>query len=122
MNLGIGLCILLIAANAAQGARPDGLYAVIQTSKGKIVAKLEPDLTPLTVTNFVGLAEGAISNAAFDPGHPFYDGSAFHRVVPGHVIQTGMAQSDRAKSPGYMFPNEIRAGLSHNRARRPQHG
>jgi cyclophilin family peptidyl-prolyl cis-trans isomerase len=97
-------------------ARPDGLYAVIQTSKGKIVARLEAKLVPMTVTNFVGLSEGTIANAAFDPGHPFYDGTVFHRVVPGHVIQTGVPRSDRAKNPGYVIPNEIGAKLSHNRA------
>jgi cyclophilin family peptidyl-prolyl cis-trans isomerase len=107
---------LLIAAMSGLAARPDGLYAVIQTSKGKIVARLEVDLVPMTVANFVGLAEGTIANAAFDPGRPFYDGSLFHRVVPGHVIQTGVPQSERAKNPGYMFPNEIHARLSHNRA------
>ncbi len=81
-----------------------------------IVARLEPELTPLTVANFVGLAEGTIANAAFDAGHPFYDGSVYHRVVPGHVIQTGVPKSDRARGPGYTFPNEIHARLSHNHA------
>src|SRR5271166_5493853 len=108
----LAAALLLAAPN--QATRPDGLYAEIRTSKGLIVARLEPDLTPLAVANFVGLAEGAISNAAFDPGRPFYDGSVFHRVVPGHVIQTGIPQSDRARNPGYMFPNEIHARLSHN--------
>src|SRR5258707_1210160 len=42
---------------------------------------------------------------AGDPGGPFYDGTVYHRVVPGHVIQTGVPQSDRAKNPGYNFPN-----------------
>jgi cyclophilin family peptidyl-prolyl cis-trans isomerase len=107
---------LLITAINGLAVRPDGLYAVIQTSKGKIVARLEVDLVPMTVANFVGLAEGTIANAAFDPGRPFYDGSVFHRVVPGHVIQTGVPKSERAKNPGYMFPNEIHARLSHNRA------
>jgi cyclophilin family peptidyl-prolyl cis-trans isomerase len=107
---------LLITAMSGLAARPDGLYAVIQTSKGKIVARLEVDLVPMTVANFVGLAEGTIANAAFDLGRPYYDGSAFHRVVPGHVIQTGVPQSERAKNPGYVFPNEIHARLSHNRA------
>jgi cyclophilin family peptidyl-prolyl cis-trans isomerase len=96
--------------------RPDGLYAQIHTSKGRIVARLEPDLTPLTVANFVGLAEGTIANSAFDLGRPYYDGSVYHRVVPGHVIQTGVPQSDRAKNPGYTFPNEIHARLSHDHA------
>jgi cyclophilin family peptidyl-prolyl cis-trans isomerase len=99
-----------------QPPRPAGLYAEIQTSKGRIVARLEADLTPLTVANFVGLAEGTIANSAFDLGRPFYDGSVYHRVVPGHVIQTGIPQSDRAKNPGYTFPNEIHARLSHDHA------
>jgi peptidylprolyl isomerase len=112
------LRILLAGTSAAQqqAKRPDGLYAEIRTSKGLIVARLEADLTPLTVANFVGLAEGTIANSAFDPGRPFYDGSVYHRVVPGHVIQTGIPQSDRARGPGYTFPNEIHARLSHNHA------
>jgi cyclophilin family peptidyl-prolyl cis-trans isomerase len=111
------LALLLLAGGAAaQEAvqRPDGLYAEIRTSKGLIVAQLEPDLAPMTVANFVGLAEGTISNSAFDAGRPFYDGSVWHRVVPGHVIQTGVPQSQKARTPGYTFPNEIHARLSHN--------
>ncbi|HEY2824723.1 MAG TPA: peptidylprolyl isomerase [Gemmatimonadales bacterium] len=100
---------------AAQ-SRPDGLYAEIHTNKGLIVARLEADLAPLAVANFVGLAEGTIANAAFDPGRPFYDGSVYHRVVPGHVIQTGVPRSTKANGPGYTFPNEISARLSHNHA------
>ena len=109
---------MLLAGLSAQetAKRPDGLYAVIRTSKGTIVARLEADLTPMTVANFVGLAEGTIANAAFDAGRPFFDGTVYHRVVPGHVIQTGVPQSERAKNPGYMFPNEIHARLSHNHA------
>ncbi len=95
---------------------PDGLYAEMQTSKGRIVARLEAELTPLTVANFVGLAEGTIENAAFGPGRPFFDGSPFHRVVPGHVIQTGVPQSDHSRGPGYTIPNEVHARLSHNHA------
>jgi cyclophilin family peptidyl-prolyl cis-trans isomerase len=111
------VCILVTTFCFAQQAqRPDGLYAEIRTSKGTIVARLEPDLTPLTVSNFVGLAEGTIANAAFDPGRPYFDGSPFQRVVPGHVIQGGIPQSDRAKNPGYTFPNEIHARLNHGRA------
>jgi peptidylprolyl isomerase len=73
------------------------------------------DLVPMTVANFVGLAEGTIPNAAFDPGRPFYDGTTWHRVEAGHVIQTGIPQ-DRARELGYTFPNEIHARLSHNHA------
>src|ERR1017187_9678796 len=116
MHLPTMLAAALLLAAPNQATRPDGLYAEIRTSKGLIVARLEPDLTPLAVANFVGLAEGTIANAAFDLGRPFYDGSVYHRVVPGHVIQTGIPQSDRARNPGYTFPNEVHAKLSHNHA------
>ena len=111
-------CLLaaILAAGISNAQRPDGLYAEIQTNRGLIVARLEFEITPMTVANFVGLAEGTIQNAAFDPGRPFFDGTVWHRVEPGHVIQTGIPQSDRAKGPGYMFPNEIDARLSHNHA------
>ena len=105
------MALLLCGCVAAQ----DGVFAEIRTSKGMIVARLETELTPMTVANFVGLAEGTIANAAFEPGRPFFDGTVWHRVVPGHVIQTGMPKSDKARGPGYQFPNEIHAKLSHNR-------
>jgi cyclophilin family peptidyl-prolyl cis-trans isomerase len=70
----------------------------------------------MTVANFVGLAEGTIANAALDPGRPYFDGTVYHRVVPGHVIQTGVPKSEKARGPGYSFPNEIHAKLSHNHA------
>ena len=111
------LAAMVMAAGAQPAAhRPDGLYAEIKTAKGLIVARLEMDLVPMTVANFVGLAEGTIANAAFDHGRPFFDGTTWHRVEAGHVIQTGIPQSDRARGPGYTFPNEIHAALSHNHA------
>ncbi len=115
----IGKASLLAAAAILAGAqqpaqRPDGLYAEIRTAKGVIVARLEMDLVPMTVANFVGLAEGTIANSAFDPGRPYFDGTTWHRVEAGHVIQTGIPQGGKARGPGYMFPNEIHAHLSHN--------
>ena len=50
------------------------------------------------------------------PAGPCATAPLYHRVVPGHVIQTGVPKSERAKGPGYMFPNEIDARLSHNHA------
>jgi peptidylprolyl isomerase len=108
--------LLFFFAALTPAQRPDGLYAEIRTSKGPIVARLEFEMTPLTVANFVGLAEGSIENAAFDRGRPFYDGVVWHRVVPGHVIQTGQARSEKSRNPGYQFPNEIHDLLNHNRA------
>ncbi|HLK67305.1 MAG TPA: peptidylprolyl isomerase [Bryobacteraceae bacterium] len=117
-KLAIAFAMVMALCSSAQEPpkRPDGLYAEIRTAKGTIVARLEPDLTPIAVANFVGLAEGTIANAAFDPGRPFYDGTTWHRVEAGHVIQTGIPKSDRARNTGYMFPNEIHARLSHNHA------
>jgi cyclophilin family peptidyl-prolyl cis-trans isomerase len=102
-------------AAAAPASYPDGLYAELITNKGPIVLALEYEKTPLAVASFVGLAEGTLENNALPPGAPFFDGTAFHRVVPGHVIQAGMARAGET-SPGYTFPNEIAPGLDHGRA------
>jgi len=95
---------------------PEGLYAELQTNKGVIVLRLEFDKTPMTVANFVGLAEGTIANKALPPGRPYFDGSVFHRVVPGHVIQAGKPGGTSLDGPGYEIPNEIVPELGHGRA------
>ena len=111
---------VLIAALAPACKRPkyaDGLYAEVTTGKGLIVLRLEFEKTPMTAANFVGLAEGTIDNAAFPAGRPFFDGTKWHRVVPGHVIQCGIAAGGKAEDPGYEFPNEIvLPDLNHGRA------
>jgi len=99
------------------GTYPDGLYAEIETNKGLFVIDLAFELTPMTVSNFVGLAEGTIENAAFPPGTPYFNGTKWHRVVAGHVIQCGIPAKGKAQGPGYNFPNEIvLPGLDHGRA------
>jgi len=70
----------------------------------------------MTVANFVGLAEGTIENDAFPLGTPFFDGSTFHRVVPGHVIQGGIPASDSAEGSGTQIPNESDPELTHGGA------
>src|SRR5687767_11057884 len=64
----------------------DTLFAEMKTSKGTILLMLEAEKTPLTVANFVGLAEGTISNTAKPLGTPYYDGITFHRVIPDFMI------------------------------------
>ncbi len=105
----------VLRADARQAAYADGLYAEVRTTKGPIVLQLEFEKTPMTVANFVGLAEGTIENKALPPGAPFFDGSLFHRVVPGHVVQAGMPKATE-RGPGYTIPNEIAPGLNHGRA------
>ena len=95
---------------------PDGLYAELHTNKGLIVMALEYEKTQMTVASFVGLAEGTIKNDALPEGVPFFDGSKFHRVVSGHVIQAGEPITEGEGQLGYMFPNEIHPKLSHNHA------
>ena len=95
---------------------PPGLYAELSTPKGLIVISLAFGRAPMTSANFVGLAEGTILNQAFPSGTPFYDGTVFHRVAPGHVIQAGRAASEVASTPGYSIPNEIHPSLRHDKA------
>ena len=111
---------LLFAAACNKPKYPEGLYAEVLTNKGPIVLRLEFEKTPMTAANFVGLAEGTIENAAFPPGRPYFDGTKWHRVVAGHVIQCGIPQGEKTGSdggPGYEFPNEIvLPELNHGRA------
>ena len=99
---------------------PDGLYAVFATSRGQILVSLDYNAAPMTVANFVGLAEGTITNKTYPPGKPFFDGSIWHRVVKGHVIQGGEPSvvndpaNQEESSTGYEIPNEI-SHLSHNK-------
>ncbi|HEY5470162.1 MAG TPA: peptidylprolyl isomerase, partial [Bacteroidales bacterium] len=99
----------------------DGIYADFSTSKGRISVLLDYKKAPMTVADFVGLAEGTITNATYKKGTPFYSGSLWHRVVKGHVIQGGEPStvkdpaSSEVNSAGYEIPNEI-TDLSHNKA------
>lgn len=94
----------------------DGLYATIKTGKGDIRIKLEYQRAPMTVANFVALAEGKMKNSAKPDGTPYYDGIIFHRVIPGFMIQCGDPTGTGRGGPGYAFSDEIHPELKHDRA------
>lgn len=108
----IALCITLTSASC-QDKYPDleeGLYAEIITSKGTMIAKLNYDLAPVTVANFVSLAEG--TNSKVDTaytGKKFYNGVTFHRVMDKFMIQGGDPTATGSGNPGYRFKDEINA-------------
>ena len=95
----------------------DGLYADIQTDKGNIIVELFPDEAPLTVANFVTLAEGTNPQVVDSlAGKPYYDELGFHRVIPDFMVQGGDPEGTGKGGPGYRFKSEFNTKLSHNRA------
>lgn len=113
----MGGLFLFTACNNKESNLPEGLYAEIETSKGTIVAQLEYTKTPVTVANFVSLAEG--NNNFVDAKYkdkPFYDGLTFHRVINDFMIQGGDPEGNGNGGPGYKFNDEIVPELKHDKA------
>lgn len=90
----------------------EGLYATISTNRGDIVLSLTYKETPMTVANFVGLAEGSLNLK--EEGKPFYNGLTFHRVIENFMIQTGCPLGNGTGGPGYTFPDEFKDNLTHS--------
>lgn len=94
----------------------DGIYAEFITSKGIMVAKLTYDKTPITVANFVSLAEG--TNTLVDSIYrdkKFYNGLIFHRVIDQFMIQGGDPLANGSGGPGYKFNDEFHPELKHDK-------
>ena len=121
--------------NAAQGDPVEGLFGLdaalaglegegelwveFVTSRGVIPCLLYEELAPVTVANFVGLARGMRPWYDRDldtwiEGEPYYDGTSFHRVIPGFMIQGGDPTATGRGNPGYVIPDEIHREVGHD--------
>lgn len=88
-----------------------GVYAQFDTTEGKIVARLHYKRTPMTVINFISLAEG--TGLATTRKGPFYDGLTFHRCIADFMLQGGCPEGRGTGGPGYKFADEIHPELKH---------
>ena len=87
-----------------------GVYAVFETSMGNFTCELFQNQAPKTVENFIGLAEGTKIK-----GKHFYDGTIFHRVIDGFMIQGGDPTGTGTGTPGYSIPDEKSPALNFGR-------
>ncbi len=105
------------ALKAVPGDGP--LFATIETSKGLLRCRLFDDKAPITVANFVGLATGKRTWKEPVNGQwvnrPAYDGTTFHRVIKGFIIQGGDPKGNGSGEPGYTFKDEMWEGGKHDR-------
>lgn len=106
--------ITLFGCSKTNADLEDGLYAEINTEKGTILIFLEYEKVPMTVANFVGLAEGTIEFKN-RTGRKFYDGLIFHRVISDFMIQGGCPYGNGQGNPGYSFPDEFTPDLKHDK-------
>ena len=111
------ILIINFSCNMSQKNNNDTIYASIETSKGTIKANLYYDLTPVTVANFISLAEGENKEVSEQfKGKKYYNGITFHRVIPDFMIQGGDPTGTGSGSPGYNFKDEFIDELKHNSA------
>ncbi|MEQ6122847.1 peptidylprolyl isomerase [Pseudotenacibaculum sp. MALMAid0570] len=110
--------LIFAACNSDYKGLGDGIYADMETDRGTIILELYPKEAPLTVANFITLAEGTNPMVPDSiKGKKYYDGLGFHRVVPDFIIQSGdPTGSGRGPLPGYRFYNELTPKLRHDSA------
>ena len=112
------LCLIvsLVSCKEEYPDLEDGLYAEIVTSKDTMIAKLFYDKVPVTVANFVALAEGNHPMMADEfKGKPYYDSLTFHRVMDKFMIQGGDHTGTGTGNPGYKFTADFDASLKHDK-------
>lgn len=114
------LLLLSIALSSCKSGKHaelgDGIFADINTNKGEIILKLEYEKTPLTVANFISLAEGEspfVSDSL--KGKKYYDGIIFHRVIKDFMLQGGDPSGTGSGNPGYKFKDEFNDSLKHDK-------
>ncbi len=113
--------VVLSGIVAVEGQEQKGsLYATLKTTLGDVVILLFEEKAPKTVANFVGLASG--TKEWMDPKsgqrlkRSLYNGTIFHRVIPGFMIQGGDPLGNGTGGPGYRFEDEFHADLKHSKA------
>ena len=113
----LALATVAVASCNKYSELPDGIYADIKVEKGpELLVKLDYQNTPMTVGNFVALAEGTMEGD-IDPaykGKKYYDGVVFHRVIRDFMIQTGDPKGTGEGNAGYFFPNEVSDSIKHH--------
>jgi peptidyl-prolyl cis-trans isomerase A (cyclophilin A) len=121
----LAFTLVLAGASASEekikkAEKKEPLYATLKTTMGDIVILLYEDKAPNTVANFVGLATGTkewiYPNTRQKVKRPLYNGTIFHRVIPGFMIQGGDPTGNGTGGPGYTFPDEFHPDLKHSKA------
>ena len=109
-------CSMIFACDNNNKDLDDGLYAEFNTSMGTMLIKLSYEKTPVTVANFVALAEGNHPKVDNDfKGIKYYNGIIFHRVIDNFMIQGGDPKGDGTGGPGYKFLDEFHETLKHDK-------